>query len=341
MTAEIITQTMKKRNLIEQVLKTVRRYEMLKKSDTVLVAVSGGPDSVFLAHALVRLKNKLDLAKVSVCSLDHGLRGKESKADSEFAGRMARKLGCEFFHKTIDLRKISPEGISTEEAAREERYKFFGEAAASSGSAVVATGHTLDDQAETVLMRFIKGAALKGIVGIAPTRQFDGFRAIRPLIEIQKREIIEYLDNAGIEYRIDRTNLEPVYFRNVVRNEIMPFLERYNPKLKRALFNLAEHLREDYDFIDQARAALAKDRAVSGSSRVEIRLKDIAVQPRALQKEIMRDLLEDAGGEVKRLSFRHWKELESIIRSGHKGASVDLPGGVRVTRNSDSIVFCK
>jgi tRNA(Ile)-lysidine synthase len=210
-----------------------------------------------------------------------------------------------------------------------------------SGSGVVATGHTLDDQAETVVMRFVKGAALKGIVGIAPVRPFGGLKVIRPLIEIEKREILGYLKDSGIKYRIDKTNLEPVYFRNVVRSEILPFLERYNPRLKRSLFNLAEHLREDFNFIEDAKSRLTGFPGGIGASRVEIKLKDIAIQPGALQKEIMRDLMEDAGGEVKRLSFRHWKELEALIRTRDKGSSVDLPGGVRVTRTAESVVFSR
>lgn len=332
---------MKKRNLIEQVLKTVRSYEMLDAGDSVLAAVSGGPDSVFLLHALKGLKNKLKLKKIVVCNLDHGLRADESKEDSAFVKKLAVQLGFEFIHKTIDLKKIARKGISTEEAAREERYKFFEEAAEKSGANVLATGHTLDDQAETVLMRFIKGTALKGIVGIAPVRKFGKLKVIRPLIELEKSEVLSYLDGAGITYRIDRTNAEPLYFRNVVRSDILPFLEKYNPKLKRSLFNLAEHLREDFDFIEEAKSKIRGGRPGLGATRVEIRLKDIAVQPGALQKEILRDLLEDAGGEVKRLSFRHWKELEALIRQKTNGNSVDLPGGIRVTRLADRMVFAK
>jgi len=332
---------MKKRNLIEQVLKTARSYEMFKPGDTVLAAVSGGPDSVFLLHALKNLKNKLKLKKIAVCNLDHGLRADESKEDSTFVKKLAAELGFEFIHKTIDLKKIARKGISTEEAAREERYKFFQEAATKTGADVLATGHTLDDQAETILMRFIKGAALKGIVGIAPVKEFGGLKVIRPLIELEKSEILSYLDDSGIGYRIDRTNAEPIYFRNVVRSQILPFLEKYNPKLKRSLFNLAEHLREDFDFIERAKSSIKGNRSDPDATLVEIRLKDIAVQPGALQKEIFRDLMEDAGGEVKRLSFRHWKELEALIRQKSSGNSVDLPGGVRVTRFADRIVFSK
>jgi tRNA(Ile)-lysidine synthase len=329
------------KNLIEQVLKTIRNYELLKSGDTVLVACSGGPDSVFLLHALLRLKNKLRLKKIVVCSIDHGLRGKESRADLLFVKKMAEEFGLEFIRKKVNLRKLKSKGLSTEEAARAERYKFFKEAAVKSRASVIATGHTLDDQAETILMRVIKGASLKGLVGIAPSRSDGALRIVRPLFELEKRDLAAYLDSENIGYRIDHTNLEPVYFRNIVRGEIIPFLERFNPRLKRALFNMAEHLREDFEFIEEANAGVEGMVSLSKLGGVEIRLKDLVVQARTIQKEILRDCLEKSGGEVKRLSFRHWKEVEALINRKAKGSSVHLPGGIMAFRDEKVIRFAK
>lgn len=324
--------------LFERILKTIRNYDMLKPGDRVLAAVSGGPDSIFLLHALNHLKTKLKLAKLSVCNLDHGLRGKQSREDSLFVKKVSRSLGLEFIHKKVNLTRRGHKKLSTEELAREERYKFFKAAAGRAGANVVATGHTLDDQAETILMRLIKGSSLKGIVGVFPVREDSGLKIIRPLLELEKEEIVKYLREKGIDYRIDHTNLEPIYFRNIVRRDIVPFLEKYNPRLKRSLFNLAEHLREDLEFIREAKAAVQKE-IMTGGRRVAIKLKDIVVQPKALQKEILRDMLEKAGGEVKKLSFRHWKELEYFIKYKRNGDSIDLPGGIRVTRKESMLVF--
>lgn len=319
-------------NLIERVLKTIRSYEMLDPGDSVLVAVSGGPDSVFLLQALYALKSKLKLKKLVVCNLDHGLRYEESAADSLFVKDTAEKLGLEFVHKKINLANMKPAKISTEEAGREARYKFFREAAEAAGADVIATGHTLDDQAETILMRLIKGAALKGIVGISPVRGEGDLKVVRPLIELEKRDIVRYLDKKKALYRIDSTNSKALYFRNVVRNEIMPILEKYNPRLKRVLFNLAEHLREDFEFIEEEKEKAKHLVRGEKAGIVEIKINDIAVQPKAIQKEILRDALEKAGGIVKKLSFRHWKEMESLIKHKRKGNSVDLPGSVRIMR---------
>lgn len=328
-------------NLYERVLKTVRNYDMLEPGDSVLAAVSGGPDSVFLVRALVALKRKLKLKKVAVCNLDHGLRGEESKKDSAFVKGLARKLGLEYFNKNLKVKELSSKKMSTEESARQARYKFYREAAAASGSNVVATGHTLDDQAETVLMRIIKGSSLKGAVGIVPTRSDGTLKIIRPLLELEKASIVRLLDSDGVSYRIDRTNLEPVYFRNIIRSRVIPFLEEYNPRLKRALFNLAEHLREDFEFV-RLEKSRRRDVLKEGSGdSLEISIKDIAVQPKAMQKEILRDALDRAGGLVKKLSFRHWKEMENFIKHKRAGSSLDLPGGIRMARSANKLVLNK
>ncbi len=311
---------------------------MLKSGDTVLVAVSGGSDSLFLLQVLSHLKSKLKLKKLIVCNLDHGIRGKESSEDSLFVKKITEDLDLGFIHKKTDLSKKRSKDLSTEEIAREERYKFFKDAARTVKADVVATGHTLDDQAETILMRIIKGASLKGIIGISPVREEGSLKIIRPLFELEKAEIERHLDERGAEYRVDSTNAEPVYFRNVIRKDIIPFLEKYNPRVKRALCSLAEHLREDFEFINEAKSAIGHFARSAGGS-LEIRLRDLAIQPKALQKEIVRDALDKSGGEVKRLSFRHWKEMEQFIRHKRKGNSIDLPGDIRVTRTASSLIF--
>jgi tRNA(Ile)-lysidine synthase len=330
-----------KSNLAERILKTIRNYDMVRPGDTILAAVSGGPDSIFLLHILVNLKRKLKLKGIIVANLDHGLRAKESRDDSRFVKEYSAKLGLKFMHKKVNLKSSKSNGLSTEERARLAGYKFFNEAAKASGANVIAMGHTLDDQAETVVMRLIKGASLKGMAGVSPTRYEGKFKVIRPLIELEKSEILSYLDNHKIGYRIDSSNAELVYFRNIVRHEIMPFLAKYNPKLKRVLFNLSEHLREDFEFISREKERVQKEIVRSNAHSVEISLKDIVVQPTAIQKEILRDSLEKCGGEVKKLSFRHWKEVESLLKYGRKGNSVDLPGSIRAHRTSSLLVFSR
>ncbi len=329
------------KKLIEQVLETIRNYELIKPGDSVLVACSGGPDSVFLLHAITNLKNKLKLREVSVCSLDHGLRGDESKADSLFVKKIASRLDLRYIYKKIDLKTDKQKELSVEELARAARYKFFKEAGSKASADVIVTGHTLDDQAETVLMRVIKGASLKGLIGIANSRDDGKFRIVRPLLELEKKDIVRYLDDSNIDYRIDRTNSEPIYFRNIVRAKIIPYLEKFNPKLKRALFNMAQHLREDFEYIENSNAGTDNMVRESKNGVIEVGLKDLVIQARAIQKEILRDCLGKAGGDVKKLSFRHWKEMEAMVNRKAKGSSVHLPGGIRVARSEKSLNFSK
>jgi tRNA(Ile)-lysidine synthase len=327
--------------LLEKVLKTIKGHDMVRPGDRVLAAVSGGPDSVFLVYALDSLKRKLG-AEVFVCNLDHGLRGPESEEDSAFVKRLAAELALEFIHKRIDLRGARDKKLSTEESARAERYKFFNCCAKELNANAVATGHTLDDQAETVLMNLIKGSSPKGASGIPPVREdAGGLRVIRPLIEIEKAEILDYLKSNGIDFRIDRTNDEDIYFRNIVRGEIIPFLEKFNPRVKRALSNFAGHLREEARFIRDEKARLARTIGSMGGGCSTLDLKELLIQPRALVKEVIRDFLEASGAEIKKLSYRHWKEIENFIRFKRKGSSMDLPGGIRMTRGDRSLELFK
>jgi tRNA(Ile)-lysidine synthase len=295
---------------------------------------------VFLVHALNYLKRKLGV-EVYACHLDHGLRGRESEEDSRFVEGLAMDLGLQCRCEKIPLPNLKRKGFSTEEAGRIERYKFFRECARRFDANLIATGHTIDDQAETVLMRLIKGSSVKGASGIPPVREEAlGLRIIRPLIELEKSELVEYLRENGIEYRVDATNLQNAYFRNVVRHEILPFLAKFNPRIKNALSNFAGHLRDDLAFIREEKQKRS-GALIRAPGAVSLNLRDLIIQPRALVKEIVRDSLDAAGADMKKLTYAHWKAVESFIRSKRKGSSIDLPGGIRISRGEKVLKFFK
>ncbi len=325
-------------DLTYKILNTINHYGMFKRGDKILVAVSGGPDSACLIHILNGLKDRLGI-ELSIAHMDHGIRGAESRRDAQFVRKLAKSLGIKFAYKKLNPKRTKSK-LSLEEYLREKRYKFFKKAGAKLGANTVATAHTLDDQAETVMMRIIKGASLKGIVGIHPVR-FDGsVKFIRPLIETEKKDVVKYLKNEKIPFRIDRTNLEDRFLRNRVRNKILPYLAKVNPRVKRSLFNLAENLREDYEFIEEEkkkRKSLIKSR----KSLHYIGLSDILLQPRALRKEIVREAFKSAGGNIKKLTFRHWKDVNNFIRTKKTGKVMDLPGGVKIRKTRDRLIFSK
>ena len=325
-------------NLASRILNTIDRFQMIERGDKVLVGVSGGPDSVFLVHALNRLSDKLGI-ELCVAHLDHGIRGKASGQDAQFVKKLARSLDLKLAYKKLKSVKTASK-LSPEERFREKRYEFFKQAARELGAGCLATAHTLDDQAETVLMRVIKGASLKGVVGIHPKRVEGKIKFIRPLLEVRKTEIIKYLKAKKISYRVDRTNLEDKFLRNRIRNKVIPYLEKINPRLKAALFNLAESLREDFEFIEEEKRKINPIIKSKKSAR-HIMLCDMLLQPKALQKEIAREALRSVGGNIKRLTFGHWKDIDNFVRKKAAGKSMDLPGGVKMRKTRDRLIFTK
>jgi tRNA(Ile)-lysidine synthase len=324
--------------LTHKILDTISRYGMLGKGDRALVGVSGGPDSVFLVHALNDLKRRLGIT-LCAAHLNHGTRGKESERDAQFVRKLARSLRIKLYYgKLTPLTGVGSK-FSPEERLREKRYVFFEKAASAMKCRIVATAHTLDDQAETVLMRIIKGAALRGIVGIHPARVTKNIKFIRPLIEIEKKDIHLFLKNKKIPFRVDRTNSENRFLRNRIRNRVLPYLSKINPRLKRSLSNLAESLRQDFEFIEEEIKKIKPSIKAKKKSLRYVLLRDILLQPKALQKEIVREAFKETGGNIKKLTFRHWRDVDSLIRKKEIGKSLDLPGRVKMRKTRDRIIF--
>jgi len=319
---------------------TVRQYDMLNKGEKVLAAVSGGSDSVCMLKTLLALRREPGI-EVVVGNMDHAIRGKESEKDSAFVKRLAEGLGLKFVHRKINVRSGAKDGRSLEERAREKRYAFLKKAALDNGCGVIATGHTIDDQAETVLMRTVFGSSLAGMTGIPPVRYEDGLRIIRPLIRVEKRDVLCYLEKTGGEYVEDCTNLDIRHLRNKVRLEIIPFLEKYNPRLKRSLANLSDTLREDFVFLKTEKEKISGRHAKERKGLLSIDVKDFILQPRALRKEIFKELFRKAGGNIKKLTYRHWMDMDYFLRAAEKGKSLDFPGDIRVAKRDDTVTFSK
>ncbi len=325
---------------VKNVADTIRHYDMLRSGERVLAAVSGGPDSVAMLKALLDTRRKLKI-EVLVANMDHGIRGPESERDSEFVKELSGRHGLVFIHKKISLKKGSKEAMSLEERAREERYGFLLKAAREAGCQAVATGHTIDDQAETVLMRMISGASPSAIGGIPPVRYEGGIRIIRPLIRVEKNDILRFLRGCGWGFVEDSTNKATDYARNKVRHDIIPFLEQYNPRLKRSLANLADGMREELEALRADKAKALSDVCSLAGGHVSAAISDMMLQPRALRKEIFKELLRRSGGNIKKLTYRHWMEADKLLRAGASGNSLDLPGNIRVTRTTCELIFAR
>ena len=227
--------------VIERVREFVLRNDLVGSGEKILLGFSGGPDSVFLFEALLAIKEEFKL-EIALAHINHLLRGDESDGDEEFCRQLAEKNGIKCYVKKADIKKYSHKhGIGEEEAGRSIRYDFFYKISKEWGADKVALAHNKDDQVETFLFRMMRGTSLEGLEGI-PVRR-DIF--IRPLSEMYKKDILEYLDSNKIEYRIDSSNLENTYTRNSIRLDLIPFIEdKYNANFKEKIFSLIEEIKE-------------------------------------------------------------------------------------------------
>src|SRR3990172_607876 len=234
--------------MLDKAIDTIRKYGMLKKGDIVCVAVSGGVDSTVLLHLLNRLKGEFSIDLI-VCHLNHNLRGKESERDYLFVKRLAEGMGLPFEGKKLFVKEVkSRRGESLQQWARGKRLKFLKDAAKKHRAKKIALGHNLNDQAETVLMRLIKGSGTSGLAGMAPVRE----AFIRPLIETPREDIERYAIKSNLKYAVDSTNRTLKYLRNRVRLELIPFIEKqYNPNIIETLARTAAVLRKDADCLEK------------------------------------------------------------------------------------------
>ncbi len=326
--------------LINKIEKTVKKFRMLDKGDSVLIGVSGGPDSVCLLYALNRLSRAWALT-LNIAHLNHKLRGEDSEKDADFVRKLAEKLRIPFYLEEIDAREeIKKRGLSEEEGARILRYDFFCRKAKKIGAERIALGHTRDDQAETVLMRLIKGAGLLGLRGILPLRGEKGIIIVRPLFEVWRQEILAYLAEEKIAYRIDASNSNPAYFRNRIRNELLPYLvKEFNPQIKEILANTADNLGLTFEYLNRQGRRKFNSAATRFNGKIILSSEKIKGFPAAIQREIFRETIRELKGNLRRIRYQHWKEFESLIQERPGGSVVDLPGGISVEKNKRGITF--
>ena len=326
--------------LLDRVHRGIAERRLLPAKARIIVAVSGGPDSVALLHLLIGLQPAWRWT-LHIAHLDHGLR-EESGEDAEFV----RKLGA--LHRiptTIDLRRVSgtrgPNGASPEEAARSARYAFLTDVARRESAGHIALGHTADDQAETVLLRLIRGTGLMGLGAMAGRRELDGLWLIRPLLEVWREELMEYLARQRLAYRRDATNADPRFMRNRIRGELLPLLaRRYNPNIKSALTQLAEQSRVDYAYLDAAAARQWKRAAKHRKpGAVALSIARFLRQPQAIRRHLVRGAIQRVQGHLDGFEFRHWVEAERLFVDRPLGARVDLPGGVQLCRDQEHVEF--
>lgn len=301
-----------------------------------VVAVSGGPDSVALLRALASCRAGSPLV---VAHLNHRLRGAESDADEGFVRDLAASLGLEFAVEQTDAAAQANEaGENLEATARRLRYEWLASVAARWRFGWVATGHTANDQAETVLHRLLRGSGLKGLRGIAARRPLaSGVEVVRPLLQVTREEVLAYLAAEGQSYREDRSNADLRLTRNRIRHELLPHLaERYNPAVVRVLTRLAEQAEEVYAGAEEeARRLLVEAERPRAGSLMVLDRRTLAAAPRHRLREALRLLWQREGWPVDAMGFEHWQRLADVARGD--AAAVDLPGGISARRREQVV----
>lgn len=288
-----------------------------------MLGVSGGPDSICMLHLFEKIRDefKLDLLCVH---FNHCLR-EEADSDEIFVKNVCNGLKIKYISERKNVRALF-RGDSLEQTARNLRFDFFLKCGRESKIKKIALAHTKDDVVETVLMRMLRGAALKGLRGILPSSKFKGISCVRPLFELRKSGILEWLQRNNIPYHIDKTNLEDNFLRNRVRLKLLPFLEEFNPNIVETFFSMAKTLALDYDFMyTYSQKILSKIKKQRSKNSIKLSLSEITQMHPALIFNILRLAIEELKGDTRKLELKHMEEVLNLIYHRPAMSVVDLP----------------
>ncbi len=318
-------------SLERKVLGFIREHQLISAGKPLVVAVSGGPDSVCLFHILLGLQQELGV-KLHVAHLNHQLRGAEAEADARYVAGLARRLAVPATIEQRDVRAYQAEHrLSLEEAAREVRYAFLAEVARAVGTDWVAVGHTLDDHIETILMHLIRGTGSRGLRGLQPeiSWQISGasLTIVRPLLSVSRQETESYCRLHKLSPRVDSSNLLLSPLRNRVRHQLLPLLEGYNPRIAEALLRTAGIAGDDLAFLDGAVAEVWDGIVQRQKKAITLDKKGLLELAPALKRHLLRTAIEGLIGNIKDIEAHHIEEIMAILNKP-AGKRKCLPGGL-------------
>ncbi|MGI8317312.1 tRNA lysidine(34) synthetase TilS [Halobacillus mangrovi] len=320
----------------------IRRHQLIHPHQTILVAVSGGPDSIALLHFLSSLRDSWHLRIVAV-SVDHRLRGEESAEDFSYVKQMCEEWQVEFVGTSVDVQSYKKQtGMGTQEAARHLRYQFFKKVMNEEKADGLATGHHGDDQAETMIMQLTRGARPEALQGIPVQRPFGKGKIIRPFLCLSKDQIGQYITKHHIEPRIDASNEDTDYTRNAFRKHVLPFLKEQNPKLNIHMQSMSERMREDHSYIkEQAEKVLEKVQFSSNMDKfVQFSIEDFKTFPLALQRSAFHLILNYLYvNQTEDISYLHEEMFLSLLYDHKPNAEIDLPRGLKAVRAYEDVTI--
>jgi tRNA(Ile)-lysidine synthase len=336
--------------LRKQVAGVIREYNLFSAKDRILIGVSGGPDSVALLSLIYNTsRTNPPYSEIFIAHLNHSIRGRESDEDEQFVNALAGKYEVSLIAEKRDIIEIARKRkISLEEAARDERYRFFESAAEKAGANVIAVGHNADDNAETVLHRIIRGTGITGVSGIRPKRKLTSgstITLVRPLLFTWRKDITAYLEEENLSYRTDSTNIEKDKLRNRIRLELIPHLEEsYNAKIKKSLATLGETAAQNCDYLETKAKALFEDVLINREVFLETAVLDIhklIESPQILQQMIIKEAIIRLDIPLKKLSNRNYKDILNTLNSKKTSAINIVKEYLNVRRDGNELHLSK
>ncbi|PIP19815.1 MAG: tRNA lysidine(34) synthetase TilS [Candidatus Omnitrophica bacterium CG08_land_8_20_14_0_20_41_16] len=318
-------------NIREKIKSAIKKYNLINKGERVVIGVSGGADSVCLLYLLSSLKKELGI-NLHIAHLDHMLR-KESAKDAKFVKKLGERMKIPVTLGKINVKKIAKRG-SLEEVARNERLAFLLKVADKIKAKRIALAHHFDDQVETVLMRILRGTGLSGLSGILPKRKMGKVDIVRPLLEVRRKDIENFLKRKRLSFCIDKSNTDEAYLRNRIRHNLLPLLEKeYNKNIREVLFNLAQNAGCDYDYLRVCAGRFFK------TNKTKLNLSKLTKLHPSILRLKLRDAISNLQGDTHRITFKHIRELEDLIFNRPRGSIVDLPKGISALKKGKVIAF--
>lgn len=323
------------KRLLEKISLTVLKHSMLMGGETVLVGLSGGPDSVCLLRALKMLSGKYDI-KLCAVYVDHGLRPGETGKEIQFCKNLCESLNVPFMIKKIDVKGLADaRGLNKQEAGRILRYDAFETSAFEAKASKIALGHNLDDQVETFFMRVLRGSGMKGLSGIPPVRG----KIIRPLFETSRAEIEKFLSEEGASYMVDSSNLKTDYARNKLRSTLMPVLKGLSPGFIETIGGTAEIIGEEDAYLEVAvTKALMKLITRKTDKTIELFITPLEIMDRVILRRVIRRAINETSG-LRGLGLVHVESILRLIKTGKAGDRIYLPKGVRAIKKYATLVM--
>ncbi len=333
-------------SFIKTLIEEIEEHKLLNRTDTVVVAVSGGPDSMALLHALCALNTDADYKlNLHVAHLNHQLRDQDAEKDAAFVEAAADSL---HLPSTIDRRDIATlaaeSGTSVEEFARHERYFFLERVCIKTRAGRVAVAHHADDDAETILHRVLRGTGIRGLAGIPRKRRISPLsdvEIVRPFLHLPKRQILKFLGDRGIPYREDRTNAANEPMRNRIRNVVLPAVEeQVNPQVRDALLRLGEQARWIDQYLTETAQRTFETLIINRTDQqLVLNAASLSRKSRIIQTELVRRSIEFFETGQQDLGFGHLKAVLDLVADPASGKQLHLPGGMTVNKIYDRLVF--